>query len=962
MIRVFAAFITMTIVSSAAAALSIETGMSEIEAFAGREIQRYLYLRTGAMAPLSADDTDRIVITRSGSARVSTLRSEHDNALDALGEQDYLLATRDEAKGRTVYIVGGGDAGILYGAYRFVEHLGVRFYLHGDVVPDTRIPLALPEVNEQGSPLFSLRGIQPFHDFPEGPDWWERENYLAIVGQLPKLRMNFIGLHTYPEHRPNAEPTVWIGHRNDVRPDGAVTASYPALYFNTAIPKAWGFQAKHTSDYACGAAALFTRDEYGAAVMDGLSPYPTTPEECNTLFNRTGAMLHDAFAFARTLHIKTCVGTETPLIIPERVRERHDDVGALYEGIFTRIARAYPIDYYWLWTPEGWTWEGTTPEETQRTIDDIRSAWAALERAGAPFQLATCGWVLGPQSDRALLDKVLPKSIPLSAISRSVGHDPIEPAFAEIADRPTWAIPWFEDDPAMTSPQLWAGRMRRDARDALAYGCSGLMGIHWRTRIIAPNAAALAQAGWVEPGPPASTHQTAPIGGMTVDSGEVDIRGTDDAPLYRTLRYRMREYRVAAPNGTYRVSVHLVEPHHNEAQKRVMSVSLQGTRVIEHLDIFAEVGKNAALVYTFDAVKVDDGVVRIGFDATLDFPAVAAITVEGQAFSTKINCGGGAYADFVADPPAVDEFSPVDDFYLDWALHEFGPAAGPDAAEIFARMDGKLPRSSDWLEGPGGYAPDPRPWNEVAPEYDFVDAFRALHDRTMGAGERGRYDYWRATFDFLRASARMRCAYGAFNETMKRLEQEPSQDAQRDLARREALPLRIELIRATEEAYAHLLATVETTGEMGTVANLEQHTFPAMLDAPGLRLAELLEVPLPPEANLCEDYSGPARIIVPAIQTAIPAGDTLDLRVIVLDAAPPQSGAIHVRPIGEGEYARIPLGHVARNTLHASVKDGRFRDASMEYYIEVVTAGGNVLRWPDTAPTINQTVVRGPGR
>lgn len=24
-----------------------------------------------------------------------------------------------------------------------------------------------------------------------------------------------------------------------------------------------------------------------------------------------------------------------------------------YEGIFTRIQRAYPIDTYWIWTPEG---------------------------------------------------------------------------------------------------------------------------------------------------------------------------------------------------------------------------------------------------------------------------------------------------------------------------------------------------------------------------------------------------------------------------------------------------------------------------------------------------------------------------------------------------------------------------------------------------------------------------------
>ena len=52
------------------------------------------------------------------------------------------------------------------GAYRLAEHLGVRFYVHGDVVPDGRIPLTMPQLDEMGTPLFNRRGIQPFHDFP----------------------------------------------------------------------------------------------------------------------------------------------------------------------------------------------------------------------------------------------------------------------------------------------------------------------------------------------------------------------------------------------------------------------------------------------------------------------------------------------------------------------------------------------------------------------------------------------------------------------------------------------------------------------------------------------------------------------------------------------------------------------------------------------------------------------------
>ena len=68
----------------------------------------------------------------------------------------------------------------------------------------------------------------------------EPDDYLAVIGQLPKLRMNFFGLHTYPEERPNAEPTVWIGLQSDIGADGKVKFSYPSSYMNT-LRGNWGY-------------------------------------------------------------------------------------------------------------------------------------------------------------------------------------------------------------------------------------------------------------------------------------------------------------------------------------------------------------------------------------------------------------------------------------------------------------------------------------------------------------------------------------------------------------------------------------------------------------------------------------------------------------------------------------------------------------------------------------------------
>ncbi len=41
-------------------------------------------------------------------------------------------------------------------------------------------------------------------------------------------------------------------------------------------------------------------------------------------------------------------------------------------------------------------------------------------------------------------------------------------------------IPWMEDDPGLTAPELWVNRSLEHGDQAEAYGADGLVGIHWR--------------------------------------------------------------------------------------------------------------------------------------------------------------------------------------------------------------------------------------------------------------------------------------------------------------------------------------------------------------------------------------------------------------------------------------------------------------------------------------------------
>jgi hypothetical protein len=82
-----------------------------------------------------------------------------------LGPQQFTLKSRVAGGINTWWVVGGDNVGVLYGAYRFAEKLGVTFSLDGDVIPDAPFGGDFPSLNEIGKPRFALRGLQPFHDF-----------------------------------------------------------------------------------------------------------------------------------------------------------------------------------------------------------------------------------------------------------------------------------------------------------------------------------------------------------------------------------------------------------------------------------------------------------------------------------------------------------------------------------------------------------------------------------------------------------------------------------------------------------------------------------------------------------------------------------------------------------------------------------------------------------------------------
>ena len=890
----------------------IENHAGSLPALASSEVRRYFYLRTGEWLGLKGKipaSGDAVVIARKDSPLLRDF-AEADTGASQLKAQEYRVKSLSHGSRRLVLIIGGDDLGTLYGAYRFAETLGVRFYLHGDVIPDTRRAAVLPEVDEVGRPLFNVRGINPWGWHPYGMDAWSADDYKAVIAQLAKLRMNFMGIHCYPERHPQAEPTVWHGLMGDFDAAGRVTRSYPSRYFNTLVGGApWGdYLSKKTSDYSFGGALLFDDEAWAPDVLRGFCPHPVTAADCNEVFNRTGAQFQDAFGFARQLGVKTCIGTEAPLTIPASVAERSRDVRAVYEGTFRRIMASHPLDYYWLWTPEGWRVEGT-PVQYQATVADLKLAYEALTNVGAPFKLATSGWVLGPAQDRAAYDRDLPQSIAMSALNRELGTIPVDEGFGRVADREKWAIPWMENDvdDGLAGLQLTAGLMRRDAADALKYRCTGLIGLHWRTEIISPNVSALAQAAWDQSW---NTPGEWIVPGQVANYPDAAIAGTPDAPLYRSCRYDLGPIRLRAPAGKYKVTLKFCEPHFKSAGERIFDVKVQGLTVLTNLDIFARVGQFTALDFTYGDVAVSNGEVMVELLARKSLPCISAIAVEGPGFTRRINCGGADYKEWQADG---SRSLPVEDLYADWAQANFGLA---EVGRLFAAIDGKVPRSlSDGCPN-GLLTPVKTPWNEIAPQFTFVDRFEEFRPRVRGAGNLDRFDYWLHLLKYLRSLAQLRCAL--------------------------ATPDAAEITRLYADAYRHLLATVNTPGALAMVVNMENH--PGW----GPAVAKAATQPWPKE------YGGEPRLIVPTTRSLANKGESLTLMIIALDKQPAKSVRAKLRPLGSRKWRTVEASHQERAVWQAKLPAGT---QDFEYCVEAQTADGQTLRWPATAPAMNQTVV-----
>lgn len=479
---------------------------------AARELQRYLYQTSGTLLPIVPQAPGPCFVVGGPDCNPITRNLVAAGALNLpsdLGEEGYVLQTRQVA-GRTVTLCAGATPrATLYAVYDLLERYGFGFYLGADAIPQPA-PLRFLPLDEACRPAFKIRGSLPWYNFLNSPTTWNAPDYRRFFDQMAKQRMNFVGFHAY-----DSEPFCAY------KVDGVFRLGAPLANTSRSV---WGTVPMKTEEFGFGTGALFAREYFGADVsLDYRSPEEGV--------ERAQELLAESLRYARERGIHVCVGFEVTGDPSDPNNERN------LELRLRHVLHRYPmIEYLWVWQSEGRGRGGNqgapprnTPlgsyyqqvkdhfaylKEPARIAEAVRVSYFAhlarnIVRHYAPgVRLIVSGWGgdkwMGFSDMYVGLDKTLPADIIFAAL------DNIDPsaapqlshAYGELSpDRERWPIPWFESDGGGTRRDQWGPQCNVRpfvdlCRDALAKGCQGLLGIHWRTRGVEEVAAFTAQFAW----------------------------------------------------------------------------------------------------------------------------------------------------------------------------------------------------------------------------------------------------------------------------------------------------------------------------------------------------------------------------------------------------------------------------------------------------------------------------------
>ena len=177
-------------------AIHVDAAAGDFHRFVAGEIQLYVERLTGGRLPVvtEIDSAPAGGLILVGGPQVNdVVRGLADRAgvdLATPGADGAYLLKSVEVDGRGCMVVAGSDdAGTMYAAYELLERLGVVFQLTGDIIPERKPDLRVPELDVAVAPQRKFRGVHVWHAY----SWYMGlEDYRRLIDQLAKLKMNVL--------------------------------------------------------------------------------------------------------------------------------------------------------------------------------------------------------------------------------------------------------------------------------------------------------------------------------------------------------------------------------------------------------------------------------------------------------------------------------------------------------------------------------------------------------------------------------------------------------------------------------------------------------------------------------------------------------------------------------------------------------------------------------------------------
>ena len=400
----------------------------EMEKYAARELQRYLYEISGTLLPIKTDNEAAIDKTSLvvGQSKTNTKINDFMTAgkftvgPNDPGEQGYVLKRFTYNDQEVLAIAGSDMTGVLYGVYGLLEdYYGIGFYLGGDVLPDTKSPLTLaPVVDEKKAPEQYIRGFLPWTNFPQSATVYSWEDWKFIIDQMAKMKMNLLNIHNYSGE---------AGH-NEMFHNFTYNGITSLVWNATAKSgHGWAGPAWDVKEYLFGGADLFDDYDFGADCAlhnEGLLNMD--------VFRKGSSLFQRVLEYSHSRGVKIALGLDINLIPGDygTTADNPDVVNARTD----QIINDYPdLDYLLSYRSEG------LGQQASEIWEKIFNQMYNRLKTGAPqIRTGVSGWGIdGATVGNLPLDVII---APISAYSAGFVSG------SEYGNREYWGCPWLERD------------------------------------------------------------------------------------------------------------------------------------------------------------------------------------------------------------------------------------------------------------------------------------------------------------------------------------------------------------------------------------------------------------------------------------------------------------------------------------------------------------------------------------